>query len=197
MGIKQKLGLGAASAVLGLSLIGGGTYAYFSDTAEATGTFAAGTLDLNVDPTTLVKVENLKPGDWVRKDFKLVNNGSLDIGSIDMITEYTVIDAKNNNGGEDFGDHIQVDFFYNNSGHEEVFHDTTLSELKATDPKVIMNKYLKAAHKGGSFKSKNESSFTVQFSFKENDKDQNKFQGDKLELKWSFIGKQTAGERKQ
>ena len=34
MGIKQKLGLGVASAALGVALVGGGTYAYFSDTAE-------------------------------------------------------------------------------------------------------------------------------------------------------------------
>ena len=31
MSIKKKLGLGVASAALGLSLIGSGTYAYFSD----------------------------------------------------------------------------------------------------------------------------------------------------------------------
>ena len=35
MGIKKKLGLGVASAALGLSLIGGGTFAYFNDIATA------------------------------------------------------------------------------------------------------------------------------------------------------------------
>ncbi|MCU5397508.1 CalY family protein, partial [Bacillus toyonensis] len=31
MSLKKKLGVGVVSAALGLSLIGGGTYAYFSD----------------------------------------------------------------------------------------------------------------------------------------------------------------------
>lgn len=49
MGIKKTLGFGVATAALGLTLIGGGTFAYFSDSVETTGTFAAGTLDLNAD----------------------------------------------------------------------------------------------------------------------------------------------------
>ncbi|PRX64062.1 putative ribosomally synthesized peptide with SipW-like signal peptide [Bacillus sp. V-88] len=43
MSIKQKLGLGVASAALGLALVGGGTYAYFSDSVTTNNTFAAGT----------------------------------------------------------------------------------------------------------------------------------------------------------
>ncbi|WP_222119322.1 TasA family protein, partial [Bacillus thuringiensis] len=31
MSMKKKLGMGVITAALGLSLIGGGTYAYFSD----------------------------------------------------------------------------------------------------------------------------------------------------------------------
>ena len=50
MSLKKKLGLGIASAVLGISLIGGGTFAYFSDTEVSNNTFAAGTLDLAVNP---------------------------------------------------------------------------------------------------------------------------------------------------
>ena len=48
MGIKKKLGLGVASAALGLSLIGGGTWAAFNDAATINNHFAAGTLDLEV-----------------------------------------------------------------------------------------------------------------------------------------------------
>ena len=54
--------MGVASAALGLSLIGGGTFAYFSDKEVSNNTFAAGTLDLTLDPKTLVNIENLKPG---------------------------------------------------------------------------------------------------------------------------------------
>ena len=54
MTIKKKLGLSVATAALGLSLIGGGTYAYFSDQEVTQNTFAAGTLDLAINPTTIV-----------------------------------------------------------------------------------------------------------------------------------------------
>ena len=63
----KKLGMGVASAALGLSLIGGGTFAYFSDKEVSNNTFAAGTLDLTLDPKTLVNIENLKPGILLRK----------------------------------------------------------------------------------------------------------------------------------
>lgn len=59
--------MGVASAALGLSLIGGGTFAYFSDKEVSNNTFAAGTLDLTLDPKTLVNIENLKPGILLRK----------------------------------------------------------------------------------------------------------------------------------
>ena len=67
MSLKKKLGMGVASAALGLSLIGGGTFAYFSDKEVSNNTFAAGTLDLTLDPKTLVNIENLKPGILLRK----------------------------------------------------------------------------------------------------------------------------------
>ncbi len=111
MGIKQKLGLGVASAALGLALVGGGTYAYFSDSAEANATFAAGTLDLSADPTTIIDVDNIKPGDTMLRSFDLVNGGTLDIASIDLTTDYTV--HGNGNNSEDFGKHIRVNFLIN------------------------------------------------------------------------------------
>ncbi|GER68553.1 hypothetical protein BpJC7_31420 [Weizmannia acidilactici] len=76
MGIKKKLGMGVATAALGLSLIGGGTYAYFSDQVDTSNTFAAGTLDLAASPTTIIDVSNLKPGDTITRTFNLENKGS-------------------------------------------------------------------------------------------------------------------------
>ncbi|WP_396426794.1 TasA family protein [Lederbergia sp. NSJ-179] len=40
MNIKKQLSTGLLSAVLGVTLIGSGTYAYFSDSAETKNTFA-------------------------------------------------------------------------------------------------------------------------------------------------------------
>ncbi len=71
MSLKKKLGMGVASAALGLSLIGGGTFAFFSDKEVSNNTFAAGTLDLTLNPKTLVDIKDLKPGDSVKKEFLL------------------------------------------------------------------------------------------------------------------------------
>ena len=48
MGIKKKLGLGVGAAALGLSLIGGGTFAYFNDTSTIHNGFQSGTLVMDV-----------------------------------------------------------------------------------------------------------------------------------------------------
>ena len=69
MSLKKKLGMGVASAALGLSLIGGGTFAYFSDKEVSNNTFAAGTLDLALNPKTIVDIKDLKPGIQLRKSF--------------------------------------------------------------------------------------------------------------------------------
>ncbi|PRT09086.1 cell division protein FtsN, partial [Bacillus toyonensis] len=82
MSLKKKLGVGVVSAALGLSLIGGGTYAYFSDQVVTNNAFAAGTLDLAMQPTTSLNLENLKPGDKILKKFNLKNSGTLDIKDI-------------------------------------------------------------------------------------------------------------------
>ncbi|WP_218778877.1 TasA family protein, partial [Bacillus thuringiensis] len=77
MSLKKKLGMGVVSAALGLSLIGGGTYAYFSDQVVTNNTLAAGTLDLAMQPTTSLNLDNLKPGDKILKKFNLKNSGTL------------------------------------------------------------------------------------------------------------------------
>ncbi|MEI5907575.1 CalY family protein [Bacillus spongiae] len=197
MGIKKKLGLGVASAALGLSLIGGGTYAYFSDSVETNSTFAAGTLDLNAAPTTIIDVTNIKPGDTMLRSFDLMNDGSLDIASIDLLTDYTVIDAKGDNVN-DFGDHIRVNFLVNADKHDVPVFSTTLSELKSMSPDVIKgNIFTPWFHeRGGNLAAGTSDKFWVQFEFVENNEDQNEFQGDSLELKWTFEAMQGEGEAK-
>ncbi|MEH7342880.1 TasA family protein [Bacillus sp. JJ1532] len=84
MSIKKKLGLGVASAALGLSLIGGGTWAAFNDVETMDNRLAAGTLDLRIGNQAegVMKVSNLKPGDTMTRQFKLQNWGSLDIEDV-------------------------------------------------------------------------------------------------------------------
>ncbi|WP_071458507.1 CalY family protein [Bacillus massilinigeriensis] len=198
MSLKKKLGMGAASAALGLTLIGGGTYAFFSDSVETSANFQAGTLDLNANPTTIIDVKDIKPGDTMTRSFELVNGGSLDIAEILLKTDYTVTDAKGDNTVEDFGEHIKVNFLYNWDKTEGVIWSTTLADLKNMTPDALKNEIFIPwlDEKGGNLEAGTSDELFVQYEFVENDQDQNVFQGDKLELKWTFEGKQGAGEEK-
>lgn len=208
MSLKKKLGLGIASAVLGISLIGGGTFAYFSDTEVTNNTFAAGTLDLSVDPTVIIDVDNLKPGDMMVREFELINSGSLDISSIDLTTEYTVEDAKGDNT-DDFGKHIIVHFLENvdKTGegyligdYNDIISSTTLYDLQHMTPDAVENLQswitwlLGLNGEDSGLKAGDSDLMWVAFEFVDNGEDQNQFQGDKLHLKWTFTAHQTPGE---
>jgi spore coat-associated protein N len=196
MSLKKKLGLGVASAALGLSLVGGGTYAYFSDTAVSNNTFAAGTLDLSVKPKTIVNIKDLKPGDTVLRDFELKNGGTLDIKSVTMHSDYTVTDAKGNNT-QDLGEHIKVNFIWNWDKLDEVVYSTTLADLKNMDPKAVDNKLREFF--GDEWGTKglvagSSDYLWVQFEFVDNGEDQNQFQGDSVALDLMFEANQKRGE---
>lgn len=195
MGIKQKLGMGVATAVLGISLIGGGTYAYFSDQEVSQNTFAAGTLDLTLNPTALVDVSNIKPGDSMFREFTLTNNGTLDIKNVNLLTDYAVVDAKGDNGSEDFGKHIKVNFLWNWDKEAEPIFETTLSELKAMSPDLVQANIMDPALKGG-LKPGEVNELWVEYVFEDNGADQNVFQGDSLSLEWTFNATQGEGEEK-
>ncbi|WP_242272075.1 biofilm matrix protein CalY [Bacillus cereus group sp. BfR-BA-01310] len=197
MSLKKKLGMGVASAALGLSLIGGGTFAYFSDKEVSNNTFAAGTLDLTLNPKTLVNIDNLKPGDSVKKEFLLKNSGTLAIKDVKLATKYSVKDAKGDNAGEDFGKHIKVKFIWNWDKQSEPVYETTLAELQTLDPDVVAKDVFAPewSEKGG-LEAGSEDYLWVQFVFEDDGKDQNKFQGDSLNLEWTFNANQTDGEEK-
>jgi predicted ribosomally synthesized peptide with SipW-like signal peptide len=84
----SKVLLSLMMIVLVCALIGGGIYAYFSDTETSTGnTFTAGTLDLNLDGgnTNVVKftVGSVVPGDSGNGTWTVSNVGSID-GYLDL-----------------------------------------------------------------------------------------------------------------
>lgn len=196
MNLKKKLGLGVASAALGLSLIGGGTYAYFNDFTETTSTFTAGTLDLNAAPTTIINVNNLKPGDWMNRSFQLKNDGSLDIAKVLLTTSYTVTNKAGAAANtDDFGKHIRVNFLYNADKVDNVIWSTTLDQLATMTPDAIDGNILSPwlGEIGGKLAAGTADTLNVQFQFVDNGLDQNQFQGDSLELKWTFEGKQGPG----
>ncbi|WP_158664816.1 biofilm matrix protein CalY [Bacillus mycoides] len=197
MSLKKKLGMGVASAALGLSLIGGGTFAYFSDKEVSNNTFAAGTLDLTLNPKTLVDIKDLKPGDSVKKEFLLKNDGTLAIKDVKLATKYSITDAKGDNAGEDFGKHIKVKFLWNWDKQSEPVYETTLADLQNVDPDVLAKDiFAPEWAENGGLAPKSEDYLWVQFVFEENGQDQNKFQGDSLNLEWTFNANQTDGEEK-
>ncbi|WP_307471018.1 CalY family protein [Cytobacillus purgationiresistens] len=194
MGIKKKLGMGVASAALGIALIGGGTFAYFSDTVTTQNTFAAGTLDLSVNPEAVINIDNIKPGDTMTREFILENNGSLKIANINLVTNYTVNDAANDNV-EDFGKHIRVNFLWNWDKESEPIFETTLYELQNMDPDVVKRDLWDPlwAQKGG-IEPGQSNELWVQFEFIDNGEEQNAYQGDSLSLEWIFNATQGEGE---
>ncbi|KOS29847.1 cell division protein FtsN [Bacillus anthracis] len=179
MSLKKKLGMGVASAVLGFSLVGGGTFAFFSDKEVSNNTFAAGTFDFALDPSTVVDVSDLKPGDSVEKEFLLENSGSLAIKDVLLATDYTVEDVKGDNAGDDFGKHVKVTFLWNWDKQSEPVYETTLADLQKTDPDLLAQDIFAPewGEKGG-LEAGTEDYLWVQFEFVDGGEDQNVFQGD-------------------
>ncbi|MFF2450032.1 TasA family protein [Neobacillus sp. NPDC058068] len=192
MGFKKKFAMGAMSALMGLSLIGGGTYAYFSSSAATDNTFAAGTLDLSAQPTTIINIDNIAPGDSMTRVFELHNNGTLDIKNVTLDTAYSVVDAQGDNT-EDFAKYIEVEFLYNMDQFNEVIYTTTLDQLKGMSPKAVSEKIFNEALDGGVLAAGDEHDLVVKFNFLDNGRNQNQFQGDKLKLTWTFNATQGDG----
>lgn len=179
MSLKQKVGMGVVTASLGLSLTFGGVFAYFSDSETSSNSFQAGTLDLSINPSVIVNVKDLKPGDLIERNFKLENKGTLHIAKVALETSYEVTDAKQNNDGEDLGDHIIVKFLVNdgkpsnpNDDHE-ILWETKLSELKTMKPEDVATS-LERHNLIDGIKSGETDYLHVLFSFEDNDQDQNK-----------------------
>jgi len=193
--IKKQFSLGLMTVIVALMMIAGGTFAYFSDSVTTTNTFAAGTLDLTVEPTEIINIDNIKPGDTMIRDFEISNNGTLDMKHVTLSTDYTVEDAKGDNT-EDFGEHIQVEFLYNMDNLDEVIYETTLAELKEMTPKAVNEHIFYPALGEQGLKAGETHDLIVKFAFVDNGEDQNQFQADSLELEWTFTGEQTAGEQK-
>ena len=199
MNIKKKLAMSVATGALAVSLIGGGTYAYFNDVATSTNEFAAGTLDLELNPETIIDVTNIKPGDWMNRTFKLENKGSLDISKVFLTTEITSESVAG------FADHIVVDFLRNEDkgsilGDSNVIVSKKLSELAGMSADAVKNESPKFfGWQGGEtsgIKAGTVDNMYVKFRFNDNNQDQNAYQGASLAIKWSFDAQQTKGESK-
>ena len=129
------------------------------------------------------------------RDFELQNTGTIDMEKVYLETNYNVIDAEGDNT-EDFGEHIEVEFLYNADNLDEVIYETTLAELKEMTPEAVNEHifYPDMGEKG--LPAGEQHDLVVKFNFVDNGEDQNQFQGDSLELEWTFHAEQGTGEEK-
>ncbi|GAM15443.1 TasA family protein [Mesobacillus selenatarsenatis] len=91
MSLKKKITMGALSATLGLSLVAGGTWAAFNDVETVSAGMEAGTLKLDLkkyeNKPFNFQISDLKPGDKMTRNIKLVNSGTLAIRDVLMSIE--------------------------------------------------------------------------------------------------------------
>jgi predicted ribosomally synthesized peptide with SipW-like signal peptide len=106
--MKKIMGL-TVSALMVMGLVGGGTWAFFSDIETSTGnTLAAGTLDLTInggnDPVTLLNVSDIYPGGSGSNGTTLNNAGN--IGGTLAIWIDSITNTESSAGTEFTGDSI-------------------------------------------------------------------------------------------
>lgn len=169
--------LAFVSGAIGISLISGGTYAYFSDEVETTNTIESGTLELGLSEVkedgVLFEFTNKEPGDTFDYHFELTNDGTLDIGDVTMKSDYTVTDQdKDPLKKSDFGSQIQI------------------TSLKVDDTELITKKRtldeLKEMSILKDFNPEATAQIDVVFEFKKTKESQNQYQGNAMELNWNF-----------
>ena len=141
--MKKILGLTIA-ALLIIGLVGGGTWAYFSDTETSTGnTFTAGTLNLELTDTvedgtdgeTLTWVfTDLYPGDTDKATLTVKNTGSingiLDLSGIIVSDDEGTNPESETSGPYDLSDLLTVHLFWDVNGNGT--HDGSDQDIYGT-----------------------------------------------------------------
>lgn len=114
--INKKILISAMSIVTSLAMLGGATFAFFSDTATSNGnTFSAGTFDLNVSDDnegfgSAVTASMVTPAGWAPGDVSggficFKNNGSVDIQQI----LFALSSTNASDAGNDLDNYVYVD----------------------------------------------------------------------------------------
>ncbi|GAB3804964.1 TasA family protein [Virgibacillus kimchii] len=184
MAIKEKLVMSMLIGVLGIVLVSGGTFAYFSDSVQTNNNITAGTLDLGVtnidDEGVLFEFENKKPGDTFDYTFNLRNEGSLDIRDVTLYSEHAIRDKNGEITENDFDKQILLTSVKVDD-EELIEEEMTLADLKDEDVILIED-----------FGSGDEDAAVyAAFEFIQTDSSQNKYQGNSMELEWTFEAMQT------
>ncbi|BAC14484.1 hypothetical conserved protein [Oceanobacillus iheyensis HTE831] len=182
---KQKILIGVAAGMIGMGFVGGGTFAFFSDTETTQNSFVSGTLDLELQSPNEsgeldIALKDIKPGDKKTYSINLHNAGSLTFKDVLLTSTYSIKDKHNDNKKADFADHIFVKI--TNKDSDDVISDyIPISELK--DVTLAEGQVSESTTK-----------LQFDFWFKDNEGDQNMFQGDELKFDLIFHASQEKAE---
>lgn len=198
MNMKKKLVTGVLAGTLGLLLVTGGTYAAFNDVETVNNTFTAGTLNLSANTDVLFNVSDLKPGDSIKKTITLTNKGSLAINEL-LVTssaagfvevEHENLPDNGVNSKEEFLSQFEV----------KVGNDVgTLNDLSSLAHQAIVQ----LGDDGIPVLQPSESiTIDIVITFKEDNTryegsklfEQNKFQGESIDINLIFEATQMPGE---
>ncbi|MGG1660500.1 TasA family protein [Brevibacillus sp. NRS-1366] len=175
----------------GSILVSGATFLYLSDKEVVNNTFATGTQGLTLGSTVHLDIKDVKPGDDIIHYFTITNSGSLDMAKVLLHTNYTVLDSMGNNGTEDFGEHLFMEFLTPDG--QIILQNQSLADLKKrTDsgesPDISGFNTNRMNLRVGEAKI-----IAMRFHFNDNDQDQNIFQGDQITLHWNLEAVQGIG----
>ncbi|OOE10124.1 hypothetical protein UN64_17140 [Fictibacillus arsenicus] len=108
-------------------------------------------------------------------------------------TNYTVEDAKSDNT-DDFANLIKVTIMYNTSNATVPVVKTTLAQLKEQIPHLtVIDEFVGSTQRPDGIPPGEKEKMFVLFQFVDNTEDQYQFQGDKLQVDWTFNPKQAPG----
>ncbi|WP_099352295.1 TasA family protein [Fredinandcohnia onubensis] len=220
MSIKKKLGLGMASAALGLSLVGGGTFAYFTDEATIHNAFQSGTLDIDVKalygdlgnkwPINF-DLNNIRPGDKFERTFKFDNTGSLAIEDVFMDVTATVTDELGTKGDtNDFLRSLKVYYFVDKVGDPDEKAISLLDGgavslydvINGNPADYFKEQFVKEGRltltPGGiGVDETPDRRYRIAIEFEDNGQNQNKLQGMKALVDFNLEARQEIGSKKQ
>ncbi|WP_243290229.1 TasA family protein [Bacillus sp. FJAT-47783] len=206
MGIKKKMSMGVMSAALGLSLVGGGTWAVFSDTETVAESYQAGILDLVLkekDGKTDLQsgiftseLTNLKPGDSIEETIRVKNNGTLSIKDVVVKASYdgftdggTSLNGDADLGGENSADDFakQIHVLITDKEGTELYNGNLKQFKKASDD-------ITDGTSNGSLPvlpNPDSDPVTIKLTFKESA--DNRYMNDKMNVNFEFVASQFEG----
>lgn len=218
-GLKTKLTLALSTIALGATLIGAGTFAYFNDVDHVNNRFAAGVLDLTLEPgegsTLNFDLSNMKPGDSVTRFFTLGNDGTLAIKNVLMKGSASNFVDGNNAGDSNWSNFlnqfdVKVIRVQNTVTPEQpnayptdtnvVINPMTLYDLVAgnfaghINPNFLTaDNSINIAPTGIPVKPVDKDGVRVEITFRNDNQSQNMYQGDAINFAFDLTATQTDG----